>query len=328
MRHVSILLYPYALSSSIGLPVEMLQAANEISRVKYRHRATLAIEVVGLNDAPIECAGGTRLLPDRCWESLQKTDMIILPALWRKPLKLAHRETRLLRWLCDQWSNGSYLCAVGNASFLLAQAGLLDNLPATTHWHFFPQFAENYPKVLLKRQHLITKAGRLFCAGSVNSLADLIIEFIGRAFGREIAECVEQHFSPEIRQSCDTRMFDFDAMSPHADEHILYAQHWLRTHYDQAISMPALAARAGMTVRSFNRRFKNACGDTPTSYLMYIRMENAKQMLKHSNLSIAEIALCVGYGDASHFATVFKKHIGTTPRLYRVTVRAKLFSDT
>jgi transcriptional regulator GlxA family with amidase domain len=328
MQHVSILLYPHALSSSIGLPVEMLQAANEVSRMNCRHGATLAIEVVGLNDAPIECAGGIYMLPDRCWQSLEKTDLIILPSLWRNPLRLVRRETGLLQWLRDQWSGGSYLCAAGNASFLLAEAGLLDNLPATTHWHFFPQFAKNYPKVLLKRQHLITKAGRLFCAGSVNSLADLMIQFIDRAFGREIAERVEQHFSPEIRQSCDTRMFDFDAVSPHADEDILYAQHWLRTHYDQVMSMPALAARAGMTVRSFNRRFKNACGDTPTSYLMHIRMDNAKQMLKHSNLSIAEIALYVGYGDASHFTAVFKKQIGTTPKDYRATVRAKLFSDT
>jgi AraC-like DNA-binding protein len=57
-------------------------------------------------------------------------------------------------------------------------------------------------------------------------------------------------------------------------------------------------------------------------------MDNAKQMLKHSNLSIAEIALYVGYGDASHFTAVFKKQIGTTPKDYRATVRAKLFSDT
>jgi transcriptional regulator GlxA family with amidase domain len=328
MQHVSILLYPHALSSSIGLPVEMLRAANEISRVKYRHSETLVIEVVGLNDDQVNCAGGIHMLPDRCWQTIQKTDLIILPALWRKPLKLAHCETRLLRWLCEQWHGGSYLCAVGNASFLLAQAGLLDNRPATTHGHFFQQFAENYPKVLLKRQHLITKAGRLFCVGSVNSLADLIVQFIDRVFSREIAECVEQHFSPEIRQSCYTRMFDSDAISPHADEEIQYAQQWLRTHYGQVISMPVLAARTGMTVRSFNRRFMNACGDTPTSYLMQIRMDNAKQMLKQSNLTIAEIALYVGYSDAGYFTTVFKKHIGTTPRHYRATVRAKLFSDT
>ncbi len=327
MRHISIFLYPQALSSSIGLPAEMFQAANEISRVRNRRRSVPKIEIVGLGNDMVQLAGGTRMLADKVWGDIADTDLIILPALWRNPLKLASTQDALLAWFKRQWENGCQLCAVGSASFLLAEAGLLDGRPATTHWHYLSQFAHAYPQAQLQRSHLITKAGRIFCVGSVNALADLVVQLIAESFGRSIAQSVESHFSPEIRQPCNTRMFDFEANSPHADEDILNAQHWLRSHYDQSISIPALAARLSMTVRTFNRRFKKACGYAPSTYLQNVRMENAKELLRSSNYSVAEIAHQVGHPDPAHFSAKFKQWVGIPPRLYRLQVRQKLFSD-
>jgi len=81
-----------------------------------------------------------------------------------------------------------------------------------------------------------------------------------------------------------------------------------------------------MSVRTLNRRFKNALGKTPLDYLQEIRINTAKDLLKTSNLSISEIADKVGYQDTGYFTTLFKKKLATTPNAYRDTVRAKLFS--
>src|SRR5690606_25608064 len=182
----------------------------------------------------------------------------------------------------------------------LAEAGLLDNKAATTHWHYFDQFQKDYPKVQLIRQYFITQAGNLYCAASVNSLADLTVHFIQRLFGKEIASHVERHFSHEIRKSYESSGFFETAHNPHPDEEIIQIQIWLQDNYHREILFPQVAARFGMSVRTLNRRFKSALGQTPMDYLQEIRINNARDLLKTSNLSISEIADKIGYQDAGY----------------------------
>ncbi|MFT6047135.1 MAG: transcriptional regulator GlxA family with amidase domain [Arenicella sp.] len=82
-----------------------------------------------------------------------------------------------------------------------------------------------------------------------------------------------------------------------------------------------------MSQRTFNRRFKLATNMTPVQYLQNRRLEAAKELLRTSNLSIKEISYRVGYIDVSYFTKLFKAFASITPRKYRTTVRAKLFSS-
>jgi transcriptional regulator GlxA family with amidase domain len=215
---------------------------------------------------------------------------------------------------------------VGTGVCFLAEAGLLDGKAATTHWHYFDQFQKDYAAVQLKRQYFITQAGNLYCAASVNSLADLTVHFIQRFFGKMIASHVERHFSHEIRQAYETSGFFEAEKNRHPDEDITQIQIWLQDNYQRDILFPQVASRFSMSVRTLNRRFKNALGQTPLDYLQEIRINTAKDLLKTSNLSISEIADKVGYQDTGYFTTLFKKKLATTPNAYRDTVRAKLFS--
>ena len=79
-------------------------------------------------------------------------------------------------------------------------------------------------------------------------------------------------------------------------------------------------------MRSFNRRFRIAADKTPLQYLQEVRLEQAKALLKHSNLTVAEIAFSVGYQDTSYFAALFKRMNAVTPIEYRHLVRTKLFN--
>lgn len=60
-------------------------------------------------------------------------------------------------------------------------------------------------------------------------------------------------------------------------------------------------------------------------YLQQVRLDNAKELLRNSNLGIAEIAFSTGYGDSSQFAVQFRKHMKSSPSAYRELVRKKLF---
>ena len=94
---------------------------------------------------------------------------------------------------------------------------------------------------------------------------------------------------------------------------------------ESSLRMEQVAHHFGLSLRSFNRRFKTATAQTPLSYLQERRILLAKELLKTSNLSIGEIALRCGHQDFAHFTGLFK-NLGTTPSQYRMTVRAKLFA--
>ena len=160
---------------------------------------------------------------------------------------------------------------------------------------------------------------------SVNAMADLTVHFIKTLYNDTIANLVQRHFSHEIRRDYESIRFFEGDIDYHPDEDIVQAQTWMQDHYGEAFSLHELAEKFGMSTRTFNRRFKNATGKTPSHYLQEIRTRVAKDLLQTTNLSIQEIALQVGYSDISHLSSLFKKFLNTTPSEYRETVRAKLF---
>jgi transcriptional regulator, AraC family with amidase-like domain len=253
-------------------------------------------------------------------------DIVYLPALWRNPEPILKANLEVIPWLQEHYRNGSLLAGVGTGCWFLAEAGLLDNKPATTHWFYFDRFQKRFPNIQLKRHHFITQAGNLYCTGSVNSLADLTVQFIQRYFSHRIASHVERHFFHEIRASARAAQAFDEADNAHPDEAIVQTQTWLQSNYNQEVQMGELAEQFGMSTRTFNRRFKTATGSTPLAYLKNIRLRIATDLLKSSNLSVGEIVFRVGYQDGAHFTQLFKQKHGVTPSVYRTTVRAKLFT--
>ncbi len=316
------------LATSCTLPMEMLLAAQSAASVllPLEARLHLSIHTLAQNSEVICTSTGLRLQPDHTINEYIHWDLIYIPALWRNPKPLIKQHQASLEWLRHQYQNGSIISAVGTGVCFPAEAGLLNDKAATTHWHYFDQFHQSYPKVNLKRQYFITQAGNLYCAASVNSLADLTVHFIQRFFGKAVASHVERHFSHEIRKSYESSGYFENIQNPHPDEQITQIQIWLQDNYYREINFPQVAERFGMSVRSLNRRFKAALSKAPLQFLQETRINIARDLLKTSNLSISEIADKVGYQDPSYFTLLFKKQLATSPNDYRKTVRAKLFS--
>lgn len=328
--NISFLLLDNMLATSTTLPSEMLLAAQSaISRTHKSDAPTqLNIRTLSMTGESVLTRSGLRWQPDMAISDAQNNQIIYIPGLWRNPRPLIKKSAALIEWLKQEYQNGALICAVGTGCCFLAEAGLLDGKAATTHWHYFDQFHKDYPLIQLKRQYFITQAGNLYCAASVNSLADLTVHFIQRLFGKEIANHVERHFSHEIRRAYEASGFFEQEHSRHPDEEITQIQIWLQDNYHREIIISQLAARFSMSTRTLNRRFKAALGISPLDFLQEIRVNIAKDLLKTTNLSINEIADKVGYQDIGFFTALFKKHLATTPLSYRTTVRAKLFSAT
>lgn len=326
MQHITLVALPSSLATSISLPLEILNAANEQARIRDRKHPPLQVDVVSDRTGPVTTAGGLTLVATATPDMVAHTDLLILPSLWRNPLSALKRHRLLLPWLQQMAAQRSRLCAVGTSSYFLAEAGLLDHKPATTHWYYCDQFSARYPRVAVKRQYLITQAENIYCVGSVNSIADLMIHFVDQFHGHTIARHVEAQFSPEIRRPFEEHAYADPVTHPHQDELIIEVQEWLREHHQEAVNLSRLASMAGLGVRNFNRRFRRAVGMTAGDYLQNQRLHTARELLRTSNLSINEVAAQSGYQDSSYFCARFKKVMGQTPLAYRKSVRGKLFN--
>jgi len=322
---IQFLLVDDMLATSATLPAEMLLAAESIAKGKHRPSPTLNILRVATHRRAINTQAGFAIKADRALQNPQAGDIIYVPALWRNPRPLVKNNYSVIDWLKQASSVGATIAGVGTGCCFLAEAGLLDDKPATTHWHYFDRFEHDYPKIKLKRDYFITQAEEIYCAASVNSLADLTVHFIQRIFGNDIAHQVERNFSHEIRQPYESMRYFEGGTDKHRDETVLQIQIWLQDNYEKEIILSNIAEEFDMSVRSFNRRFKLAVGKSPLQYLQEIRMATTRELLQGSNLSISEIAYKVGYQDLGHFSMLFKKLYHATPQDYRTTVRAKLF---
>ena len=330
--NITFVLLDNMLATSATLPSEMLLAAQSAAERAQKKSGVsqnpppISIRTASLTGESVLTRSGLRWQPDSAVEQLTNNQIIYIPGLWRNPRPLVKKSAALLEWLKREYQNGALISAVGTGCCFLAEAGLLDGKAATTHWHYFDQFQKDYPLVQLKRQYFITQAGNLYCAASVNSLADLTVHFIQRLYGNEIASHVERHFSHEIRRAYEASGFFEQEHNRHPDEDITQIQIWLQDNYYRDIVISQLAEKFGMSTRTLNRRFKAALGISPLDFLQEVRINIAKDLLKTSNLSINEIVDKIGYQDTGFFNMLFKKHMATTPIAYRETVRAKLFS--
>lgn len=325
MKHVSLIALERALGTSITIPLEMLYAAKTINQIRNRHENQLVLDIVGLDLEPVTMTGGMTVIPTARISQIETTDLIIIPGLWGSPLKTLRKTRPLIDWLIRCHESGSTLCSIVTGSYFLAEAGLLDNRSATTHWYYFDDFENKYPAIKLDRKRFITLDNNLYCTGSVNAARDVVLHLVEQLFDEPTAREVAKHFTHEIKRSYESLLLSQQQQDTHHDEQIIKIQEWLQDNYQKLISFEQIARLFKMSTRSLNRRFKTAARLTPLQYLQEIRITHAKALLKQSNLSVAEISDAVGYQDPSYFASLFKRLTSVSPLEYRNLVRSKLF---
>lgn len=257
------------------------------------------------------------LTPECAIEDIKHTDVIIVAASGHHEMDWIAQNTPLLPWLRKWHSRGAYIAGICMGVGFLAQAGLLDGRQATTHWAMADVFRQRFPKVLWDPEQFVTEDCRVLCSGGVYASIDLSLYLVDKFCGREIAlQCAKSLLvgMPRSRQSGYSVL---PLSRPHSDDRITRSEHYLQRHLDAKISIDALAARIGMSPRTFIRRFKAATGRVPGAYLQMLRVSAAKEMLERGGVPIQVICSKVGYEDVAFFRSLFKRHTGMTPAEYR-----------
>ncbi len=92
---------------------------------------------------------------------------------------------------------------------------------------------------------------------------------------------------------------------------------YIKRYHSQSITLDDICKHFGCSRSYVSHLFKRSVGKSFREYLTGLRIEDAKSLLKYSNLSVTEIAFSVGFGDSTYFSNVFKTSVGTSPSAYR-----------
>ncbi len=309
---IGILEYPGAQASSLHGLTDMFLVANRLCAEQGLTSAPiLRVSHWGLS-SDAEVTRGF-ISPDGAPKSL---DVVILPPSLGDPVWAASRDP-LLRFLKMQHNRGTVMTSVCAGAFLLAEAGLLDGRPATTHWSLAEELQARFPGIAVDGDKLVIEDGDIITAGGVMAWVELGLKIIERFVSPAIVLSVARFF---LVDAAGREQRFYSAFAPklaHGDAAILKLQHWLQRHAMKKITLPQMAEQAGLGERTFLRRFQHATGHNPTRYLQLLRLAKAREMLELTRRPIEQIAHRIGYEDPGAFAKLFQSQIGLTPSEYR-----------
>jgi len=102
---------------------------------------------------------------------------------------------------------------------------------------------------------------------------------------------------------------------------------FMENNYSETLNIEELSERAHMSKRNFMRIFKGAVGLSPIHYLKQVRLQNARTMLRETNMQVSEISDSCGFTDSNYFIKCFRNAYSTTPYKYRMRFREQLMNN-
>lgn len=278
------------------------------------------VRVVSRRRRAFAAANGVTIQPDAPLDSTP-ADIVCVPEVLLDPDgEVIERYTAECAWLVERHEAGATLASVCSGALLLAEAGLLDHLEATTHWAYCDALARRYPKVRVKPESALVVTGegqRLVMAGGGTSWQDLALYLVARWMGMEEALRLARIYLVDWHRSGQLPYAVLSRTRQVKDGVIARMQEWIAMHYDTPRPVAAMVERSGLSERSFKRRFRNATGMSPMAYVHTMRLEEAKQVLETGDLSVDRVAREVGYEDAAYFTRLFQREVGLSPGHYR-----------
>lgn len=224
---------------------------------------------------------------------------------------------RAAQWLRAQHSQGTVLGSVCAGAFILAETGLLNGRRATTHWAFAEQLARRFPDIRLAEDQMVLDDGDIVTAGGILAWTDLGLTLVERYLGAATMLATARFLLVDPPRSSQRPFAAFIPRFDHGDAAIRRAQHHLHARFSEPLHQSDLHAVAGMTERTFLRRFSAATGHRPNAYLQQVRIARARESLERTLEPVDRIAWNVGYADPAAFRKLFHKLVGTTPAAYR-----------
>jgi transcriptional regulator GlxA family with amidase domain len=208
--------------------------------------------------------------------------------------------------------------SVCTGAWLLAAAGLLDGYEATTHWAWCDALAERHDGVQVRPDRIYVRDRDRWTSAGVTAGVDLFLALVEADHGAELAHHAAGWLVVFVQRPGGQSQFSAQLRAQRASTtSVADLQAWLADHLDEDLGVDALAARVGMSPRTFARVFRRETGRTPAAFVEELRVEAARRLLETTDLTVAAVARRVGVKHAETLHRAFHRRLGTTPDRYR-----------
>jgi transcriptional regulator GlxA family with amidase domain len=264
---------------------------------------------------PLQTNAGFTLVVPHGLEAIRRAQIVVVPS-WRDDGRPA--PPALIRALQAAHKRGATVVGLCLGAFVLAEAGLLDGRPATTHWNLAPAFAKLYPQVKLQPEVLYVDDGDVLTSAGTAAGIDCCLHLLRVRYGAETANRAARRMvvAPH-RQGGQAQYIQQPVPTTAERDRLAPLLEWLGKHLDVPHELDGLARRALMSRRTFTRRFRESTGTTVGQWIQNQRLALAQRLLETTDHPVERVATGAGFGSAvslrKHFLSAFK----VSPTVYR-----------
>ncbi|MFE0512288.1 helix-turn-helix domain-containing protein [Streptomyces sp. NPDC058964] len=277
--------------------------------------------VCGGEEGPLRTTGGLELTAPHGLEAISRAGTVVVPA-WRSITSPPPEEA--LDALRRAHEEGARIVGLCTGAFVLAAAGLLDGRPATTHWMYAPTLAKRYPSVHVDPRELFVDDGDVLTSAGTAAGIDLCLHIVRTDHGNEAAGALARRLVvPPRRSGGQERYLDRSLPEEIGADPLAEVVAWALEHLHEQFDVETLAARAYMSRRTFDRRFRSLTGSAPLQWLITQRVLQAQRLLETSDYSVDEVAGRCGFRSPVALRGHFRRQLGSSPAAYRAAYRAR-----
>ncbi|MFJ5596558.1 helix-turn-helix domain-containing protein [Micromonospora parva] len=258
------------------------------------------------------------LEPDDGLDRLTHADTVIIPSVEDVDVDVP---PDLLDAVRAAHRAGARMVALCTGAFVLAAAGVLDGLRATTHWAHTDTLAARYPRIRVDPDVLYVDNGTVLASAGKAAAIDLCLHLIRRDHGPTVANAVARRLVVPPHRAGGQAQYVTTPVPARDDHPLTTLFPWVLARLDRPLTVEDLARQANMSSRNLARHFRSATGTTPLSWLSTQRIRRAQELLENTDDSIDTIAQAAGLGTATTLRRHFHRTVGVPPDAYRRTFR-------
>jgi AraC family transcriptional regulator, transcriptional activator FtrA len=322
MHRIAVLARPEVVLMDLAIPVQVFEQSlaglcllNPEADAPPYH-----VQVCGERAGPVSTNAGLPLVTGEGLAGLANADTVVVPGTMDPLGELDPEVACALRAARDR---GARLVSICVGAFTLAAAGVLDGLRATTHWMFTDALAERFPRIRVEPNVLYVDEGDVLTSAGVASGIDLCLHLVRRDMGHALATRIaRQIVAAPHRAGGQSQFVERPVPVPgQLSDGLSKVCYWISQNLAMPLGVEQLASQAGMSVRTFGRRFRAETGVPPAEWIRQRRVDYARELLEITDLSVEAIAARCGFGSAVALRAPFARSVGVTPGQYRQSFR-------
>lgn len=258
--------------------------------------------------SPAEASNGMVVTPDLPLDADPLPDAVFVGAGF-SPEQGCTKE--VFKWLRRLERRRALLCGWDTGPLILAEAGLMDGYRMALHWQALPAVQERYPNIEIVSDRCQIDRRRITGPGGVSTF-DLVVAFIEQRAGSNVAQMVTRSANRNIPAIAESDEFTYSFRSPRSPllARVVSA---MDKESEKPPHIPEFATRFGISERALYRLFRDQLGVSPHYFYSNLRLQRAYDLLRQSDMPIAEIAVATGFSSLSRFSQAFKTRFQETP---------------